>query len=422
MFNASTFASSRGEGANKDYKSGVVLRTLSLVEAYEQVTSVQDNKKKKAMIKEIREGTTRVDSRKLSRQWYTDIDGALCTGVSGYARNLCYEEMGGSGNYRVVGCYDSGNLPDDEEMREDITLTPVAEVPDVDPTTLDLRQFTLHLDDAELAEKDPFRRAGVGSFLDSHPELKHSCQILQVENSLHSVSQYLVFYDPVETEGVTVYKSHWCTCGMKTTAGIPCRHYFAAHRHMRWVGFHMHLINNRWHTSVAQCAALWTYGNKATKVQVPIPAPPALLRATSVHCPGLDGDLEIPVHQQRHAKQTYGKLWGKSRTVVSMIAVDYGYVQEAEAEELLACLERLGERLRKRKAMEAEAPEARALLEAKQSVSNVKDFYRPDKKQKGLRKCSRCHQTGHNRATCPLASPPPAENMAPAGDVGGETE
>eukprot|EP00873_Tetraselmis_striata_P046030 jgi/Tetstr1/466294/TSEL_010827.t1 len=40
VFTASSFASSREEGANKDYKHGVLLKALTLEEAYEQVTKV----------------------------------------------------------------------------------------------------------------------------------------------------------------------------------------------------------------------------------------------------------------------------------------------------------------------------------------------------------------------------------------------
>ena len=99
--------------------------------------------------------------------------------------------------------------------------------------------------------------------------------------------------------------------------------------------------------------------------------------------------------------------------------MDFGYLQEDDAEEYYAFLERMEERVRKRKAAEMSAPEDRPLLEAKQAVSNVKDFYRPDKKQKSLRKCSRCGKTGHNKATCPLAPAPDKENQDPEHDGSG---
>jgi hypothetical protein len=51
--------------------------------------------------------------------------------------------MGSSGNYEVVGCYDSS---DDKSAK--ITLTRIADVPEVDGATLHLSCFTLtkHLD------------------------------------------------------------------------------------------------------------------------------------------------------------------------------------------------------------------------------------------------------------------------------------
>lgn len=408
VFTASSFASSRGEGANKDYKLGVSLRSLSLLEAYDQVTKVQEKKKKKKDKRLIQSGTSRVDAQKLCKQWFPEIARALDEHVSGYATQLCHEEMGSSGNYTLTRCFEVGVVPEDDDQLAAVMLTPLAEVPEVDPGTLDLSQFTANLDNAELGEKDPFRRASVASFLADHPEEKETCKIAHIRNNLHGVNQYLVFYNPVQVdEGYSVYKSHWCTCGMATsTAGIPCRHFFAAHRHLTWAGFHMHLINSRWHTSVLHVSELSTYDNRSTRVTVPIHVPVSD-KSTTVHCPGLAKDIEVPVHEHRRATQAYGKLWGKSRTVAALICVDYGYLQTQEAEEFYTFLTGL----RKRKALELEAPEGRALMEAKQSVANVKDFYRPDKKQKGLRKCSACNQTGHNKSTCPLAPPADSENV-----------
>jgi hypothetical protein len=331
-FNASSFASSRGEGTNKDYKHGVLLRTLTLVEAYDRVTHVHANKKRQGKNREVRAATSRVDSLKLSKQWFPDIAEALAQYVSGCATQLCHEEMGSNGNYRVVGCYDPSGVPEDDEMSTDITLAHVADVPEVDGATLDLTRFTAHLDNAKLAEKDPFRRLGLASFLASQPDVSQS-KVLRVENNLHRMSQYLVFYDPVTvqssegTGNVTIFKSHWCACGMATTAGLPCRHFYASHRHMGWAGFHMQFINSRWHTSQPKSAMLWTYGNGDLRVTAPIVAP-VTAKLVRVHCAGSIQVMAIPVDQQRHARQVYGNIWGKSRTVTSLICMDYGYVQE----------------------------------------------------------------------------------------------
>jgi hypothetical protein len=58
---------------------------------------------------------------------------------------------------------------------------------------------------------------------------------------------------------------------------------------------------------------------------------------------------------------------GKQRELPS----DYGYVQEREAEELLAVFVKLEDVIRKRKASEAAAPADRALLAMKQAIVNV---------------------------------------------------
>mmetsp|Transcript_16090 Transcript_16090/g.40895 ORF Transcript_16090/g.40895 Transcript_16090/m.40895 type:complete len:128 (+) Transcript_16090:467-850(+) len=58
------------------------------------------------------------------------------------------------------------------------------DVPDVDPGFLDLRRYTKQLDEAELVDQDPFRRAGVADFLSTLPEAGTECIILR--NGGHS--------------------------------------------------------------------------------------------------------------------------------------------------------------------------------------------------------------------------------------------
>eukprot|EP00873_Tetraselmis_striata_P034440 jgi/Tetstr1/454704/TSEL_041590.t1 len=256
-FTAASFASSRSEGANKDYKHGVLPRTLTLEEVFDRVREVQARKAKKTEIREIHAETSLVDADKLCKQWFPDITDKLAEHVSGYATQLCHEEMGSSGNYRVVACHEAAAVPDDEDLEGEVTLHPVAEV------------------------------------------------------------------------------------------------------------------------------------------------------------------LDIPVDQQRPARQLYGKLWGRSRTVTSLICVDYGYVEQDAAEELLACLVRIEDGFRKRKALEAAAPADRALMAKIQAVANVQDYNRPDNKAKGRRKCSKCGSAGHNRATCPKREPA-QENLPPLGPTTGD--
>jgi hypothetical protein len=145
---------------------------------------------------------------------------------------------------------------------------------------------------------------------------------------------------------------------------------------------------------------LWTYGSGDIRVTAPIAAP-VTTKLVHVHFAGNNHVLDIPVDKLRHSRQVYENLWGKSRTVTSLIRVDYGYVQEREAEELLAVLVKLEEVIRKRKALEAAAPADRAFLAKKQAIASVQDCNRHDNKAKGRRKCGKCGSTGHNRATCP---------------------
>jgi muramidase (phage lysozyme) len=63
--------------------------------------------------------------------------------------------------------------------------------------------------------------------------------------------------------------------------------------------------------------------------------------------------VDNAVDTQRHATQVYRKLYRKSRTVASLICMEYGCVQEEEAEELYAVLVKLEGAIRKRKAEEA---------------------------------------------------------------------
>ncbi len=72
-----------------------------LDEDYDHVTQVQNVKKKKGRIREIHYGTTRVDASRLSSQWFPDMAAGLDSFVSGYATQLCQEEMGSS----ELSCY-----------------------------------------------------------------------------------------------------------------------------------------------------------------------------------------------------------------------------------------------------------------------------------------------------------------------------
>eukprot|EP00873_Tetraselmis_striata_P017354 jgi/Tetstr1/437618/TSEL_026285.t1 len=174
---ASSFASSRSEGANKDYKHGAVLRTLTLEEAFDWVREVPARKTKKTEIREMNAGTSRVDADKMCMQWFPYITGKMAEHVSGYATQLCREDMGSSENYRVVACHEAAMVHDDEDMGGEVTLHHVAEVPQVDPgSTLDLTRFTEHLDRADLAEKDPFHRADYGYVQQDEAEELLACQ------------------------------------------------------------------------------------------------------------------------------------------------------------------------------------------------------------------------------------------------------
>mmetsp|Transcript_39215 Transcript_39215/g.111032 ORF Transcript_39215/g.111032 Transcript_39215/m.111032 type:complete len:137 (-) Transcript_39215:204-614(-) len=49
------------------------------------------------------------------------------------------------------------------------------------------------------------------------------------------------------------------SCGESIRAGFPCRHVFCAHRPVQWAGFHVHLINPRWHLEPIEEADLRTW-------------------------------------------------------------------------------------------------------------------------------------------------------------------
>eukprot|EP00873_Tetraselmis_striata_P022645 jgi/Tetstr1/442909/TSEL_030972.t1 len=163
--------------------------------------------------------------------------------------------------------------------------------------------------------------------------------------------------------------------------------------------------------------------HRASKVTIPLPAPSPGRRTTSLHCPGLDAPVDYPVNEQRRADQVYGKFWGKSRTVTSLICVDFGHFHEEEAEELDAFLVHM-EKFRKRQALEMAPLEdrARALLAKKQAVSHVRDCNRPDNKAKDRRKCGICGHVGHNRATCPNRAPTNAMQNLPSAPVHADHE
>lgn len=201
----------------------------------------------------------------------------------------------------------------------------------------------------------------------------------------------------------------WCTCVETVTAGYPCRHFFTAHRHAQWAGFHIHLINPRWHLKPLEDAILYTYGNKATAVKVEFMLD-MQERATSVHCAALGKAVHIPVREQLEAQRTYGKLWGAARTSASLICVDYGTIQAEEAEEFLKCVKAITDRIKHKEELKRAAPEDRALLKAKQAVAHVQDIRCPDKRARGARICSICKSTQHTKSKCPHQ---PKENTGP---------
>eukprot|EP00873_Tetraselmis_striata_P037650 jgi/Tetstr1/457914/TSEL_044432.t1 len=114
---------------------------------------------------------------------------------------------------------------------------------------------------------------------------------------------------------------------------------------------------------------------------------------------------------------SYGNRESKSRTVTSLICVDFGHVRDEEAEELVAFLVHMEEEIRKRQAQEMAPPEDRALLAKKQAVSHVLDCNRPDNKAKDRRKCGICGHVGHDRATCPNRAPAHAMQNLPSAPV-----
>ena len=402
VFTASSTSSSRGEGANKDYKIGLKSRSLTLDEAYEKITDVQKRKMKNQRAAIIREGTATVDARRLVEQWFPEINADLTTHVSGYCRERCQEQMGSSGNYTVRSVLEPGILPEEVSHGSSLDVDGLAPAPDVDPETLDLTSFLRQFEQEELGERDPYRRCCIASFLQEHPSIE-SFRIVQVENCKYGAVQYILFYDPVTVEGGSqVFKHFHCTCGEPVTGGYPCRHFFAAHRHLRWAGFHLHMVNSRWHLHKINDATVHCYGTaEAGGSTIVVPAPQLDDRTTKMHCPALDKTLDIPVDQYREAKRTYGMLWGLARSTASLLCVDCGSVQLDECEEVMEVLKRVSDKVRKRQQVDACPPEDRALLEAKHGVANVKDVYRPDKRQRAFRKCGICGKTGHNRATCP---------------------
>ena len=409
-FTASSTSSSRGEGANKDLKADLKkARGLTLLQAYNHIKTVHEKKRQKEQVRQIRTGTAFVDARKLTAEWFPELTTALRGTVSGYCEEKIREQMGSSGNYRVAAIIDNATVPEEGDLTG---LGLAAEVEEVQGGNLDLSAFVCRLQDASVRDKDPFRRSGVATFLERHPGLQ-DFRILQVENMMHAVSQYLVFYDAIQLDqGAKVYKQFWCTCGEVATAGYPCRHFFAAHRHVQWAGFHLHQVLPRWQLREVSDTPLLSYGNK-NAVSV-VSRPEDQQQRTTTQTVG-DSLVQVPVDVHRETKRTYGKVWGLARTAVSLLCMDNGKVYKEEVQELVDCINRVSEKVRQKEEMEAAAPQDRSLVKALQSCTNVQDIYRPDQKKRGLRKCSNCGSTGHNKARCPHPKKGSAkENLVPS--------
>ena len=403
-FTCKTRATSRGEGSNKDYKFGNK-RNLNVLDVYENIVAVQENKKKRRLLTNVVNGLDVVGSVSCSELWFKEATRVVKAHCSHYALQLIAKEMAHSPNYRVLLLGLPGVMPDHPDVDDDsVTLTQGDNVLHVSEDVFDIGAFCKSLElNEDLDESDPFKRANLSEYI-SHHDIGEDYRVLTIKHWRYDVTHYIVLFGKVVLSGdsaTEVYKNFYCTCGDSVTSGVPCRHFWAAHKAMSVVAFYLGCMHKRWITTTG----LTTY-DLVTLEGVIGTAPsfdPATLCTARVMNPSTQTLMDVPIDVFKHSRVCYGKLWGLCRKVTSAVTVDYGHVHHKEFEEVVATLERILKQVQARAEMEVAPEENRHVLRELQNISNVQDPSRKNNKSKENRLCGYCRKSaGHNRASCPV--------------------
>ena len=224
-FTCSTRSTSRDEGSNKDYKVGNK-RNIDVVQVYKNITEVQDSKKKQRLQTDVAANIDSVGAVECAHLWFQE------------ATRICKEQCA------------AGVLPPDGDLdSDDVTLTQGDSVSEVNHDVFDLNKFCNSLATAVLNDTDPYRRCNLSDYLAKH-EVGEDFTVLTVQHDKYDAVQYVILFEKVDmgSQG-TCYHGHYCTCGSLVTSGVPCRHFWAAHKRIASAAFSLGQVHKRWLTT-----------------------------------------------------------------------------------------------------------------------------------------------------------------------------
>ena len=403
-FTCKTRATSRGEGSNKDYKFGHK-RNINVLAVYENIVQVQQAKKKRRLMSNVVNGLDVVGSVSCSELWFKEAMRVLKLHCSPYAVELVAKQMACSANYRVIEFGLHGVSPDSPDIdNAAVTLTQGDNIVQVAEDVFDLNAFCNALDKSEeIEESDPFRRANLSEFL-THHNVGKDYRVITIKHWKFEVLHYIVLYKKMVLPGISaaeVYTNFYCTCGDSITSGVPCRHFWTAHRNISAAAFYIGSLHNRWITSpnldiYDVVTAEGVVGNTPRYES-------ASLCTARVMNPATNMLMDVPLDVFKQSRVCYGKLWGLCRKVTSAITVDSGHVHQEEFEDLVGVLERILHQVQNRAEMNVAPEEERPTLRAIQNIAHVQNPTRKNNKTKENRVCGYCKQSArHNRASCPV--------------------
>ena len=417
-FTCNTRATSRSEGSNKDYKIGHK-RNMNVLGVYENIVAVQEAKKKRRLLTNTVNKIDVVSSVIGAELWFKEAMRVIKTNCSPYAVELIVKQMTLSNNYVMRDMGLQGVVPDNTEVDPAIvTLTQGNNVMEVSDDIFDLSSFCTQFESRDdMDEFDPYRRGDIHDFI-SHHDLGGAYRILTLKHFKNEVLHYIVLYDKItlpHQSDAEIYTAFYCTCGDAITSGVPCRHFWAAHKAFSAAAFYLGAINKRWISSTTS----GDYPVVTTEGVVGMTSPSRPLNVVSAQIlnPLTMTHEDVPIEVFKHSRVCYGKLWGLVREVTCALTVKDNRVHQDKYNEFVVTCNKMLEELKDRAELQAASEQDRPVIRTLQAIDNVQDPKRKNNKSKENRVCSYCKQSsGHNRSTCPVRQADEIRLQAPTLD------
>ena len=183
--------------------------------------------------------------------------------------------------------------------------------------------------------------------------------------------------------------------GESITSGVPCRHFWAAHKALSAAAFNLGAINKRW----ISCTTPGEYPVVTNEgVVEDTTTRPEKVRIVSAQTMNpLTNTLEdVPIDVFKHSRVCDGKLWGLVRKVTCALTVKDNHVHQDKLDEFVVTCHRMFQELKARAEVQAAPEEDRPVLRVLQAIDNLQDSKRKNNKCKENQVCSYYKQpSGH---------------------------